>query len=253
MKVVLADIEEAALERARQELSLKGAPVVAVRTDVSRRDDVEGLADRAYAEFGDVHVVCNNAGVGIGGLSWEHSIHDWEWVIGVNVWGVIHGIRAFVPRMIARGVEGHVVNTASVAGLITSPYIAVYQMTKHAVVALSESLRMELEVSGSRVSASVLCPGFVATKIADSGRNRPPRHSNAEAGAPESEPQKLIRDLARQHVAVGLKPMDVAEMVLEAVREDRFYVLTHPRYEKLIRRRMESILESRNPKFEPPA
>jgi NAD(P)-dependent dehydrogenase (short-subunit alcohol dehydrogenase family) len=253
MKVVLADIEAPALERAERELQGKGAPVLAVPTDVSKAEDVAALANRAYEHFGAVHVLCNNAGVGLGGLSWEHTLSDWEWVLAVNLWGVIHGIHTFVPRMLASGEEGHIVNTASVAGLVSSPYIAAYQVTKHAVVALSESLRLELELSGSRVSASVLCPGFVATRIADSARNRPEAPPASPSGpAAESDPQSLIRDLARRQVAEGLKPMDVAEMVLEAVREDRFYILTHPRYEKLIRRRMDGILGGRIPKFEPP-
>jgi NAD(P)-dependent dehydrogenase (short-subunit alcohol dehydrogenase family) len=253
MKVVLADVEDAALEKARAQLAAKGAPVLAVRTDVSKAEDVDALATRAYDEYGAVHILCNNAGVSMGGLSWEHSVDDWQWVLGVNLWGVIHGIRAFVPRMLEGGQEGHVVNTASVAGLITSPYISVYEVTKHAVVALTESLRMELEVSGAKVSASVLCPGFVATNIADSARNRPASTTAEASGASETGPQHMIRNLARKQVAAGLKPMDVAEMVLEAVREDRFYVLTHARYEKLIRRRMERILDGSNPTFEPPS
>src|SRR4029079_7654450 len=120
-----------------------------------------------------VHVLCNNAGVGIGGLSWEHSLDDWKWVFGVNFWGVVHGVKTFVPRMLAQGSEGHIVNTASIAGLISSPYMSVYQATKHAVVAITESLKMELELSGGKLSASVVCPGFVATKVSDSERNRP--------------------------------------------------------------------------------
>jgi NAD(P)-dependent dehydrogenase (short-subunit alcohol dehydrogenase family) len=250
MKVVLADIEEPALERARQQLADKGAPALSVLTDVSKAADVEALATRTYDEYGAVHILCNNAGVSMGGLCWEHTPADWEWVLGVNLWGVVHGIRAFVPRMLAGGQTGHIVNTASVAGLLTSPYISAYEVTKHAVVALTESLRMELEVSGSKISASVLCPGFVQTNIADSARNRP---KAAVGGGSETGPAHMIRNMARKQVAEGIKPTDVAEMVLEAIREDRFYVLTHPRYEKLIRRRMESILEGRNPKFELPS
>jgi NAD(P)-dependent dehydrogenase (short-subunit alcohol dehydrogenase family) len=251
MKVVLADIEQPELDKARMQLEAKGAPVIAVHTDVARAEAVEALAERAYSEYGAVHIVCNNAGVSLGGLTWEHSVADWQWVLGVNLWGVIHGVRSFVPRMLDGGEEGHVVNTASVAGLISSPYISAYQVTKHAVVTLSESLRMELEISASKLSASVLCPGFVATRIADAARNRP--HAPGVDDAQVSAPQQMIRDLARQQVADGIKPGDVAELVLEAVRADRFYVLTHRRYEKLIRRRMEGILEARTPKFEPPS
>jgi NAD(P)-dependent dehydrogenase (short-subunit alcohol dehydrogenase family) len=251
MKVVLADLEGPALEAAERTLREKGAPVLAVRMDVSKAGDVEELAERAYAQFGAVHVLCNNAGVGVGGLSWEHSIEDWQWVLGVNLWGVIHGIRTFLPRMLAQGTEGHVVNTASVAGLISTPFMSVYQVTKHAVLTLTESLKMELDLSSAKIGASVLCPGFVATGISDSERNRPAHLATSRAPS-ETPQQSVIRDLARQQVAAGLKPAEVAEMVLESIRDDRFYVLTHPRFKKLIRLRMESILEGRNPKFEPP-
>jgi NAD(P)-dependent dehydrogenase (short-subunit alcohol dehydrogenase family) len=251
MKVVLSDIEATALQAAEKDLKSKGAPVLAVQCDVSKAEEVAELADRAYEAFGAVHVLCNNAGVGIGGLSWQHSIEDWQWVLGVNLWGVIHGIRTFLPRMIAQGTEGHIVNTASVAGLISSPYMAVYQATKHAVVTLTESLKMELDMTSSAISASVLCPGFVATKISDSERNRPAELKTGTASADATQ-QDLIRELARQQIAAGIKPAEVAEMVLEAIRDDRFYVITHPRFHKLIRLRMENILEGKTPRFEPP-
>ncbi len=251
MKVVLADVEATALAAAEQTLKKKGAPVLAVRTDVSKAVEVQKLADEAYAKFGAVHVLCNNAGVGMGGISWELPLEDWEWVLGVNLWGVIHGIRTFVPRMLADGTEGHIINTASVAGLISSPYMSVYQATKHAVVTMTESLKMELELTGAQISASVLCPGFVATRISDSERNRPPGGPTAETPRQLAQ-QEMIREMARQQVAAGLKPSEVAEMVLEAVRDDRFYIVTHPRFKKLIRLRMENILEGRTPRFEPP-
>jgi NAD(P)-dependent dehydrogenase (short-subunit alcohol dehydrogenase family) len=250
MKVVLADVEESALETAERALKAKGAPVLTVRADVSKASDIEELAARAYDKFGAVHVLCNNAGVGIGGLTWEHSLEDWQWVLGVNLWGVIHGMRTFLPRMIAQGTEGHVINTASVAGLISSPYMSVYQATKHAVVAMTESLKMELDMTGTKIGASVLCPGFVQTRISDSERNRPTDLSQPRAGTETS--QEMIRELARQQVAAGLKPAEVAEMTLEAIRDDRFYVITHPRFKKLIRLRMENILDGKNPRFEPP-
>lgn len=249
MKVVLADVEASALETAESKLRDKGVPVLAVATDVSSGDAVERLADKAYEKFGAVHVLCNNAGVAVGGLTWMHSVDDWKWVLGVNLWGVIHGLRVFVPRMIAQGVEGHIVNTASVAGLITSPYMSVYEATKHAVVALTESLRMELELSGASIGASVLCPGFVATRISDSDRNRP---EALRANVGDGTQQAAMRELARQQIAGGINPASVAEMVLEAIRHDRFYILTHPQFAKLIRLRMENILEGRPPKFEPP-
>lgn len=250
MKIVLADIEEAALETAERSLKDKGAPVLSVRTDVSKADEVERLAARAYDHFGAVHVLCNNAGVGGGGLTWEQPLEDWQWVMGVNLWGVIHGLRTFLPKMLAQGAEGHVVNTASVAGLITTPYMSIYGATKHAVVAITESLRMELEILGAAISASVVCPGFVATNIGDSDRNRPAELRRAGT-ARETDQQAVIRELARQQVAAGMKPSEVAEMVLEAIRDDRFYVITHPRFKKLIRMRMENILEGKPPRSEP--
>ena len=251
MKVVLSDIEPVALEAAEKSLKSKGAPVLAVQCDVSKPEDIEALANQAYEKFGAVHVLCNNAGVGVGGLSWEHSVEDWQWVLGVNLWGVIHGIRTFLPRMVALGTEGHVVNTASVAGLISSPYMAVYQATKHAVVSMTESLKMELDMTGSKISASVLCPGFVATKISDSERNRP-TELKTDRSARETTQKEMIRELARQQVAAGIEPAEVAEMVLEAIRDDRFYVITHPRFKKLIRLRMENIVEGKTPRFELP-
>lgn len=249
MKVVLADVDESALEVAERTLRDKGAPVTSFGVDVSKADQVEQLAAHVFESLGAAHVLCNNAGVAVGGLSWSHSLEDWQWVMGVNLWGVIHGIRAFVPRMIAQGTEGHVVNTASVAGLISSPYMSIYDVTKHAVVTLTESLKMELELSGTSIGASVLCPGFVATKIHESERNRPDSLKAAAGG--ESGQQEAMRDLARQQIEAGMNPATVAEMVLEAIRDDRFYVLTHPNFSKLIRTRMENILEGRTPRFEP--
>ena len=251
MKVVLADVEESALTAAEQTLKKKGAPVLAVRADVSKAADVEQLADKAYSHFGGVNVLCNNAGVGMGGLTWELSVEDWQWVLGVNLMGVVHGIRTFVPRMLADHTEGHIVNTASVAGLISSPYMAAYQATKHAVVTITESLRMELDLAGGKLRASVLCPGFVATKISDSERNRPSGEQRPLT-AGQIASQEMIREMARQQVAAGIKPAEVAEMVLEGIRDDRFYIVTHPRFRKLIRLRMENILEGRTPRFEPP-
>ena len=253
MKVVLADVEESALAAAEQTLKNKGAPVLAVRTDVAKAADVEQLADRAYSHFGGVNVLCNNAGVGMGGLSWELSIEDWQWVLGVNLWGVVHGIRTFVPRMLADQTEGHIVNTASVAGLVSSPYMAVYQATKHAVVTVTESLKMELDLSGGKIGASVLCPGFVATKISDSERNRPTLAGEQKPlTSGQMASQEMIREMARQQVAAGIKPAEVAEMVLEAIRDDKFYIVTHQRFRKLIRLSMENIIEGRTPRFEPP-
>ena len=246
MKVVLADVEEDALERARGELAAGGARVLARRTDVTSPAEVEGLAEAAVATFGGVHVVCNNAGVAVSGRVWEQTLADWEWVVGVNLWGVVHGIRSFVPRMLAQGGEGHVVNTASVAGLASVPGLGIYNVTKHAVVTLSETLHHELAMEGAPVKVSVLCPGFVATRIMDSVRNRPAglRNDAPRAARPE---EAQMDQMARTMVASGLPPARVADLVLDAIRAERFYILPHPELKALVRRRYDEVLEERNP------
>src|SRR5213593_3387670 len=173
MKVVMADVEAPALDVAAAAVRAKAPAVLAVRVDVSRAEDVERLARETYAAFGAAHVVCNNAGVAVIGAVHEHSLADWQWVMGVNLWGVIHGVRAFVRRMLAGGDEGHIVNTASMAGLTTSPFMSVYDVTKHAVVALSESMYKEFAMTGAKLGVSVVCPGLINTNIIQSSRNRP--------------------------------------------------------------------------------
>jgi len=246
MKVVLADVEDEALAHAERVMTDAGAHVLAVKADVRKPADVEALAARAYDEFGAVHVLCNNAGVGAGGLAWEQTVDDWTWVLGVNLWGVIHGVRAFVPRMIAGGEEGHVVNTASMAGLSAGPFMASYNVSKFGVVALSETMQSELTLLQSKVKVSVLCPGFVDTNIADARRNRP-------EDLPDTLPQPEeaaggMRDLLKER---GLPPSEVGRMVLDAVREERFYVLTTHEFDDAIRERMDNVLERRNPELRP--
>ena len=245
MKVVLADVEEAPLAATAKEMTDAGATVLAVRTDVSKPAEIEALADRAWSAYGAVHVLCNNAGVGGGGLSWEVSAGEWDWVLGVNLFGVIHGVRIFVPRMLAGGDEGHVVNTASVAGLSTAPGMSAYNVSKFGVVALSEVMHHELAMTGAKLKVSVLCPAWVSTRIADADRNRPAEAASVQA----SEGFAAMRDAVRGFVAAGLPPARVAEMVHEAIRDERFYVLTHPDFMPLVRHRMEGILEGRNPTF----
>lgn len=237
MRVVLADIEEAALDATFQAMWQAGATVASFTGDVSRAGDVERLAEFAYGKFGAVHILCNNAGVAGGGApAWEQSLETWRWIFGVNVWGVIHGVHAFVPRMLAAGEEGHIVNTASVAGLRTGPFLAPYYASKHAVVALSESLNFDLQLAGAKLQASVLCPAFAKTRIAESGRNRP---FAANAGEfPEG---------MRQRVESGMPPEAIAERVWEAVRDNQFWILTHPDADPLIRERCEEMLQRRNP------
>lgn len=238
MKLVLADVEEPALAEAASALAARGATLVSAVTDVSRAEDVEALAERAYSAFGGAHVVCNNAGVSAGGPSWEILPGEWEWVLGVNLWGVIHGIRAFVPRMLEQGGPGHVVNTASVAGLIASPGMGPYNVSKFGVVALSETLAAELRMQGSEIGVSVLCPGWVNTKIADADRNRP-----ASLERRENPRFEGMREMVRGLLASGQSTAAVAERVLEAVREGNLYILTHPDFLPMIRSRMDAILE----------
>lgn len=235
MAVVLADVEEPALDAAAAEVGALGGEVLACVTDVSDPADVEALADAAYDRFGAVHVVCNNAGVASGGLTWEIPLEDWDWVIGVNLRGVIHGVHTFVPRMIAAGDEGHVVNTASVAGLITAPFMANYSVTKHGVVALSESLAVELDMVGAAVGVSVLCPAWVRTRISSADRNRP-------GGPAEVDPKfASIAGAIEQLAESGMDPVDVAAMVVDAVKTGTFYIKTHPDMEAAIRSRHAAI------------
>ena len=250
MKVVLADVEEGALRQTERDLKAAGAAVAARRTDVSCGEDVEALAKFAVDAFGAVHVLCNNAGVGVGGVTWQNTAKDWEWVLGVNLWGVIHGVRAFVPIMLAQGDECHIVNTASGASLHTRPWLAMYCASKHAVVALSESLHHELALTGSRGKVSVLCPAVVNTRIGESERNRPADLRNEADGGNPAQMQAMEQAF-RALLATGLAPSDVAGAVVEAIREERFYIITHDETRARVRARMEDIVEGRNPTLQP--
>jgi NAD(P)-dependent dehydrogenase (short-subunit alcohol dehydrogenase family) len=254
MKVVLADVEEGALEHATAVLSDQGADVIGVRTDVSSAESVEALASRAIETYGAVHVLCNNAGVA-GDLDflsnrqarvWEQPIENWEWTLGVNLWGVIYGLRAFVPLMIEHGEEGHIVNTASQAGLMSGAGGVIYGVTKHSVVRITEALYQQLLLDGSALSASVLCPGIIRTRIFSSGRNRPEdgQTGGADEGAASEE---AAREADRTWQSDGLEPEEVADDVLRAIREQQLYVLTRDVPLDPIRTRMENILEQRNP------
>ena len=248
MKVVLADVEASALERAEAEVRGGGASTLAVRTDVRELSDVEALANETLEKFGAVHVVCNNAGVaGDGALSWEQPLESWKWVIDVNLWGVIYGTHVFVPILLRQGDEGHVVNTASMAGHLSLPLTAPYHVTKFAVVTMSESLHYELGLVGSKVHASVLCPGFVRTRIMDSDRNRPSALQTPRRQASEAE--QSWRAAYEALVAGGLAPEKVADRVFEAIRDERFWVFPHPEMLEAARSRMESILAQKNPEI----
>jgi NAD(P)-dependent dehydrogenase (short-subunit alcohol dehydrogenase family) len=240
MKVVLADIEPGQLNQAESELA-KGGTVAAVQADVSSAESVQSLADAAYSKFGAVHVLCNNAGVGIGGALWELTHRDWEWLLGVNVWGVIHGIQAFVPRMVAQGDECHIVNTASAAGLDARPWLGAYSASKYAVVAISEALSAELRMTGAKVGVSVLCPAVVNTRIGDAERNRPQALQN-ESGAEPPPAAQAFGEAFRAALAGGLPPDNVARSAVHAIKNDRLYAIPQPETETRIRSRMERIL-----------
>jgi NAD(P)-dependent dehydrogenase (short-subunit alcohol dehydrogenase family) len=238
MKVVMADVEAPALAEAAEVLLGRGAEVLPVVTDVSRSDQVEALRDRALDAFGAVHVLCNNAGVsGITRSVWEMTGPEWEWVLGVNLWGVINGVRAFVPVLLEQDAS-HIVNTASVAGVVTGA-LGAYSVTKHGVVALTESLYFQLRMRGAHVGVSVLCPSWVRTRILESDRNRP-----VELGpAPEPDPlTRQVREVVGSLVETGMSPSEVAAHVVEAIQTGRFYVLTAPDFNGHIRRRSDEVL-----------
>jgi len=242
MHVALGDVAGAAEVFAA--VRAKGVSAISMTLDVSKAQEVEAFAELIDKDLGGAHVVCNNAGVSPLGAAWETSLDDWRWIMDVNLWGVIHGVRSFVPRLMQRG-EGHVVNTASVAGIINPPGSGAYNVTKHAVVALSETLHHDLRERGSVVGVSVLCPAYVPTGIADSERNRP-----AGMQATVKTKEMLAREqMLKKAVSSGrLSADDVAKAVVHAVKEERFYILTHPRIKGAIGARMEDILNDRTPR-----
>jgi NAD(P)-dependent dehydrogenase (short-subunit alcohol dehydrogenase family) len=248
MKVVLADVEERALEQVEAELKASGTEVLAVHTDVSQVQSVENLAQLAFSTYEAVHLLFNNAGVAAGTTVWESSLADWQWVLGVNLWGVIYGIHTFVPRMLAQGCEGHVVNTASAAGLISSVGVGPYKVSKHGVVTLSETLALELAAQGAKLKASVLCPEWVNTRILDAERNRPQALQNAPRAQPMSTEMAALAEATQKAAQAGLPPTQVAEIVFEAVKQEKFYILTHPTTTKqCVQLRMEDILQEQMP------
>ena len=244
MKAVLADVEAEPLATAEASLKASGATVLAVQTDVSQVRDVEALAQKTMEAFGAVHVLCNNAGVGTEAAVWESTLAEWEWIVGVNLWGVVHGVRVFVPLMLAQDAECHIVNTASTAGLISGPGLGAYKVTKHGVVTLSETLHHELAERGAKVKVSVLCPGIVNTRIMESARNRPGDLPPTGPRGPASEERW---EALRRLVPAGMPAAQVADAVFEALRKDRFYILTHPEGKEAVRTRMEDILRERSP------
>ena len=251
MKVVLADVEEEALGLTDADMKAGGASTLAVLTDVSKADDVEALAKKTLDAFGAVHLLCNNAGVGTGLSIWESTLADWQWVVGVNLWGVIHGVHTFIPIMLEQGTECHVVNTASAAGLVSGPGQGIYKVTKHGVVSLSETLFHELAMGGANVGVSVLCPGLIDTNVLDGERNRPAELQNDPAvqEAIDASPEvQAIMQAFRSALREGMSPQQVADIVFNAVREKKFYILANAEpFKPSIQARMEDIVQERNP------
>jgi len=247
MKVVLADVEAGALARTEQTLNGRGVNVLAVRTDVSKADDVEILAMKALNAFGGVHLLFNNAGVGAGLTVWETTQNDWIWTLNVNLWGVLHGIRTFLPIMFAQEGESYIVNTSSIAGLVPYHAVAPYQVSKHAVVALSEKLFYDLGENASKIKVSVLCPGWVQTRILESDRNRPPELQNDFAKRTINPEMEATMQAFQQAVENGMPPGKVADHVFQAIQDNRFYILTHPEFMPLVKARLEAIMRGMNP------
>jgi NAD(P)-dependent dehydrogenase (short-subunit alcohol dehydrogenase family) len=249
MNLALVDVQQDALDKAAAEMKAQGVQVLARKVDVSNAQAMEQLAADVKAQFGAPHFVFNNAGVGAGGLVWENSVADWEWVLGVNLWGVVHGVRLFTPMMLEAAkadpaYQGHIVNTASMAGLLTPPNMGIYNVSKHAVVSLTETLYQDLQLVSDQVSASVLCPYFVPTGISQSHRNRP-----ADLAAEKPTASQLIGQ-AQSDKAVGsgkVSAADVAQKVFDAVASGQFYIYSHPQALGNVQSRMEAIVMGHNP------
>jgi len=249
MNLVIVDVQADALKQAHDELKGLGATVMAKKVDVSNANAMNELANAVFERFGAPHFVFNNAGVGAGGLVWENTVQDWEWLLGVNLWGVIHGVRLFTPMMLEAAkqdphYQGHIVNTASMAGLLTPPNMGIYNVTKHAVVSLTETLYQDLKLVSDQVSASVLCPYFVPTGINSSERNRP------EGLKPQALTQSQIIGQAMSDKAVSsgkVSAAQVAQMVFDAMHADQFYIYSHPKALGNAQTRFDAIVHGRNP------
>jgi NAD(P)-dependent dehydrogenase (short-subunit alcohol dehydrogenase family) len=248
MRVVMADVEAQALEREAERLTRANFEVLPIVTDAASFESVSALADAAEARFGPVHVLCNNAGVSGGGGPrpiWAQSQKDWDWVMGVNFWGVVNGLRAFTPRMIAHGEPGHIVNTSSILGLTTGAG-SIYNVSKHAVTRLTEGLYHDLKAADARIGVTVLCPGMIATNIITSARNRPDDLTD-DGDLPDAERQQAIAAMDARFKADGMAPREVGEKVVQAILDDQFYVLTHADNMEAVKRRFDDITALRNP------
>lgn len=251
MKIVLADIEEQSLTQTERELKAGGASVLSVVTDVSKASDVETLAQKTLDAFSSVHLLFNNAGINAGTTIWESSLADWEWLLGVNLWGVIHGIRTFVPIMLKQDAQSHIVNTASMAGLISGVGIGLYKVSKHGVVSLSETLYSELKLIKAPIDVSVLCPGYIHTNFLKGERNRPAKLQNdpdEEKIRKNKAEYQIVEQALQQGVGSGASPEEVADCVFRGIRENKFYILVNPgEHKDLANMRAENIIHERNP------
>ena len=252
MKVVLADIEEPALKQVEKSLKAGGTDVLAVKTDVSKHEDIEALAQKTLDAFGGVHLLFNNAGVQVESSVrkkvWEYSLADWEWVTGVNLWGVIHGVKVFVPVMLRQNMECHIVNTSSMAGLITEPQLVIYAVTKAGVIKLSEALYLQLKQSDSPVGVSVLCPFLVSSDLGNAERNRPAELKNPPETQPVPEQPTLLEQVHEGGFNI-LSPEQCAVMVFQAICDDTFYILTDKFIDKLIKQRIDNIYQRLSPEM----
>ena len=250
MRLVLADVNQEGLQQTSQDAASLGAEVLSQLCDVRHGEQLESLSQAALQRFGVVHVVFNNAGVGAGGLVWESTQQDWEWVLGVNLWGVIHGVRVFTPLMLASAkadpnFEGHIINTASMAGLLTPPAMGIYNVSKHAVVALSETLYHDLSLVETRIGVSVLCPYFVPTGISHSDSTRP---TDVKPDSVPTRSQKVSQAMLEKAVSAGkVSAAEVAQITFDAIRARQFYIYSHPQALGNVERRMQDILHAINP------
>jgi NAD(P)-dependent dehydrogenase (short-subunit alcohol dehydrogenase family) len=251
MNLVLADVQQDALDKATAEITAMGVQVLPFKLDISKAAEVEAMGEAVFKRFGAPHFVFNNAGVGAGGLIWENTLKDWEWVVGVNIMGVAHGVRVFTPMMLEAAkkdpsYQGHIVNTASMAGLLNAPNMGVYNVSKHAVVSLSETLYQDLKLVTDQISASVLCPFFVPTGISQSQRNRPDEFK--QSGSKPTKSQLIGQAMSDKAVGSGkVSAADVAQKVFDAVHTGQFYVYSHPKAIGSVQVRLEDIMQQRNP------
>ncbi|MEH6570901.1 MAG: SDR family NAD(P)-dependent oxidoreductase [Halioglobus sp.] len=244
MRIVLSDLNEAALHSLAEELVATGCQLIAVVTDVSRPQALENLADAAYAEFGQVDLLINNAGVLISGYSWERPIEDWQWILNINLMGVVHGLHSFVPRMLAQKTPGHIVNTSSLAGLLAAPLMGPYTVSKHAVVALTETLHYELASIDAQLKVSVVCPGPIATGIAGSGGQR-------QVGSPPGDKAtEQLMGFLSAGIAQGMSPADCAERIFQGIREEKFWIFTHEDFKASYQCRTDSVMHNINPDYQ---